>query len=110
MRAEVKSPCALKLKIESIVSGGSRCAPVEQVVDPKFELLNIAVVRGERIAGKDRGRGWNGESPVAQSEIIVLHLNRPIHSRSSFIARPAAPTRHIIRPGSGSRSSGASST
>ena len=40
-------------------------APVEQVVDTHFHHLDIAVVGGERIAGKERGRGRNDEGPVA---------------------------------------------
>jgi hypothetical protein len=52
-----------------IVSG---CAPVEQVVEPNFHNLDIAVVGGERVAAKDRGRGRYEEGPVAQPEIISL--------------------------------------
>ena len=40
-------------------------APVEPVVDTNFHHLDIAVVGGERIAGKERGRGRNDEGPVA---------------------------------------------
>ena len=66
-------------------------APVEQVVDTNFHHLDIAVAGGERIAGKERGRGRNGESPVAQPEIVVLELQRQMRRKRPFGASADQP-------------------
>src|SRR6516162_9796514 len=82
--------------MESIVPAGNRWAPVEQVVEPKFKLLNVAVVGGERIASKDWGRGWNAKTPVAQSDVIVLHLHRPIRHEHPFDASAHQPAAIVV--------------
>ena len=66
-------------------------APVPQVVHPNFHHLDIAVGGGERIAGKQRGRDRNGESPVAQPEIVVLELQRPMRRERPFKASADQP-------------------
>ena len=53
---------ALKSDVSSVIVSG--CAPVEQVVEPNFHHLDIAVVGGERVAAKDWGRGRYDEGPV----------------------------------------------
>ena len=58
-------PPKIKRVQRSVIYGGTRCVPVEQVVHPDFQLLDIAVVGGERVAGQERGRGRNDESPVS---------------------------------------------
>ena len=63
-RAPVREPEPLRaaeVKRDSVAI----VAPVEQVVDTNFDHLDVAVVGGERIAGKERGRGRNDEGPVA---------------------------------------------
>ena len=72
-----------------IVSGCaiSGCAPVEQIVEPNFEHLDIAVVGSERISHKERGPGRNDEGPVAQPEIVVFQLHRPIVREGVLEAR-----------------------
>jgi hypothetical protein len=74
------------------VSGGNRCAPVEEIIDTNFHHLDIAIVGGERIACKERGPGRNDESPVAQSEIVVFELHRPIVRERIFEASAYQPT------------------
>ena len=49
-----------------------------------MDLVAIAIAGGERIAGKERGRDRNGESPVAQPEIVVLELQRPMGRERPF--------------------------
>ena len=74
----------------------ARCAPVEQVVEPDFHHLDIAVAGGERIAGEDRGRGWNEEGPVAQPEIVVFHLHRPVVREGVFEASAEQPAAGVV--------------
>src|SRR5215472_8950852 len=82
---------------QQLISAGNRRAPVEQVVDSNFYHLDIAiVVGGERIADKERGRGRNDESPVAQPEIIVLELHRPIVRKRIFAANADQPAAVVV--------------
>ena len=58
-----------------------------------MDLVAIAIAGGERIAGKERGRDRNGESSVAQPEIVLLELQRPMGRERPFGAgadQPAA--------------------
>ena len=71
-------------------------APVPQVVHPNFHHLEIAVVGGERVAGKERGRDRNGESSVAQPEIVVLELQRPMGRERPFGASADQPAASAI--------------
>ena len=71
-------------------------APVEQVVDPNFHHLEIAGVGGERITGKERGRGRNEESPAAQTEIVVFELHRPIVRERIFEASAYQPAEGAV--------------
>src|SRR6516165_7164300 len=80
----------LNSDVNSVIVSG--CAPVEQVVEPNFEHLDIAVAGGERIAGKERGRGRNHEGPVAQPEIVVFQLHRPIVCEGVFETSADQPT------------------
>jgi len=84
----------LKSLTQQLVS--ARCAPVEQVVEPDFHHLDIAVAGGERIAGKDQGRGRYDEGPVAQPEIVVFQLHRPIVREGVFEARAEQPAAGIV--------------
>jgi hypothetical protein len=77
--------------IQRSVSRGNRCAPVEEIVDTNFHHLDIAIVGGERIACKERGPGRNEERPVAQSEIVVFELHRPIVRERIFEASAHQP-------------------
>ena len=88
--AEVKSG------IEQLISGGNRHVPVEQVVDTNFDHLDIAIVGGERIAGKERGLGRNHESSVAQAEIVVLEFHRPIVPERIFEASAHQPAAGVV--------------
>src|SRR5215470_2693289 len=81
LRCENRSPCdSPRSNVESVAI----VAPVPQIVHPNFEHLHIAVAGGEGIAGKERGRGRNGETPVAQPEIVVLELQRPMRRERPF--------------------------
>src|SRR5271163_3936702 len=93
LRCENRSPYDRRSQkwIQRLVSGGNRCAPVEQVVDPDFHHLDIAVVGGEPIAGKERGGGRNDEGPVAQTEIIVFQPHHPIVRERIFVASAYQP-------------------
>src|SRR6516165_6664935 len=84
----------LKSLTQQLVSAG--CTPVEQVVEPDFHHLDIAIAGAERIARKDRGRGWNEESPVAQPEIVVFELHRPIVREGVFKASADQPAAGVV--------------
>ena len=84
----------LKSLTQQLVSAG--CTPVEQVVEPDFHHLDIAIAGAERIARKDRGRGWNEESPVAQPEIVVFELHRPIVREGVFEAGADQPAAGVV--------------
>jgi len=85
---ETRSPCDPPTSnLESVAI----IAPVPQVVHPNFHHLDIAIVGGEGIAGKQRGRDRNGESPVTQPEIVVLELQRPMRREGPFKASAEQP-------------------
>ena len=71
-------------------------APVPQVSHTNFHHLGVVVAGGERIAGKKRGRGRNGESPVAQPEIVVLELQRPMRRERPFGASADQPAAGVV--------------
>src|SRR6516225_4314855 len=84
----------LNSDVNSVIVSG--CAPVEQVVEPNFYHLNIAVEVVEGIVGEERGRGRNEQSPVSQPEIVVFELHRPIVRERIFDANACQPAVGVV--------------
>jgi hypothetical protein len=41
-------------------------APIEPVVDPPLDHLDVAVAPGKRVAGEEWGTSWNNKCPILQ--------------------------------------------
>jgi len=65
--------------------------PIEQVVDPNRQRLDVAIGGGDNVAANDGCSNRHREGLVVQTQEIVLDFGRPVGRKSPFDARSRQP-------------------
>src|SRR5258708_28658982 len=80
-----------KLRSVTVAVTVAVAAPVEAVVDPHLNHLNVAVPLKESISGEALEPKRSNKCPVVQPQEVILHLRRPIGGESPLDARAKQP-------------------
>jgi ATP dependent DNA ligase-like protein len=80
-----------KLRSVAVAVTVAIAAPIEAVVDPHLNHLNVAVPLKESVSGEALEPKRRNKSPIVQPQKVILHLRRPIGREGPLDARAQQP-------------------
>jgi hypothetical protein len=73
------------------VSGDAWLSPIEEVVDPNRQGLDVVASFVEGIACEERRPGWNCDGSAAKPKIVVFDFGGPVVGKGPFDAGARQP-------------------